>query len=239
MYNRNKSSIVKRVLFSALVIGALALPPMTYAAEINFDQFGVNPVGTLTFDGTKVTGVGFNVNSLAGFNTPFNPGATLNCLSCILSFETGALSAGTPPGGPYTFAAGGTFVLVGDIPPAAGAPPHPGNGAVVVLASGTFTEASLSIIGSNTFVFGGVGDDTKDKLLVEYFMGIGSNTPTLIWEGSTTALGGTGIIDPVTGVFTSTNILLSDFANVVPEPGTMLLMLFGLGSLAIRRRSRS
>ena len=51
-----------------------------------------------------------------------------------------------------------------------------------MLASGTFTEASLSIIGSNTFIFGGVGDDTKDKLLVEYFMGIGSNTPTLIWE---------------------------------------------------------
>lgn len=239
-----KSPLFMRVLLSALAAAFLAVTPQAKAAAtLDFDQSAIPVNGTIIFDGGgvgagTVTGSGIRFNLLTGFDTPFNDTAPLPCDGCLLSFTTGTLTS--VAGGTYSFGPGGTVLMIGTIAPAAGVPPHGGTFGPIV-TSGSFSFATLSITGT-TFTFSGQGTDAKDTETVEYYFGPGSNVPPLDFTYSTTELGGTGVFG-AGGSFTCADpvgtpsgcLTLADFSNTIPEPGTMLLMLLGLGGLAIRR----
>jgi hypothetical protein len=64
----------------------------------------------------------------------------------------------------------------------------------------------------------------------------------LIFNGSTTELGGTGAFSAapvcldVVDCFSSTGLELADFNNEIPESGTGFLLFLGVSALMARRR---
>jgi hypothetical protein len=195
--------------------------------------------------------------SITGNDTPLNAGVSVVCTACLLNFETGTIF-GAPLGPLYTFNGGGFFALEGSV----GAVPTAGP----VLLDGFFRNSParpLSISVSNgTFV--GFGNDIKDEDLAAFF-GLGpaftyTNTTiyadTIVFNPAVATAFDlfdldarcpgldcpyTDNVDVVTigpgGFLMSVNT--GDITNVpAPEPGSALLLLLGLGSLAAYRRRR-
>jgi hypothetical protein len=252
---RNKAFFV-RVLFSALAAAILSFAPPTDAAVIDFDQAKIPVSGTLSFDGGgigvgTVTASAIAFDRIIGHNTPFNNESSLDCTTCTLSFTTGTLASESVVVVPlvgtlgfYVFGPGGSVSLDGEVEAdAGGVPPHPGTTGNIV--SGEFMSALLTVnLTTGGFNFSSINGitDTKDTALVEYYLGLGSNDPVLIFNGSTTELGGTGAFGAapvcldVVDCFSSTGLELADFNNEIPESGTGFLLFLGVSALMARRR---
>jgi hypothetical protein len=243
---RKSPRSAKAVLSALAAIAVAGVQPVS-AAIINFDQNVIPVQGTISFDGGgiglgTVTASGIMFDRILSSDTPLNDGSPLICVGCTLTFTTGVLSQITPVAGgtQYTFGAGGSVTLTGQILAAPGVPAaYPGTiGDILVTGTGIFSFARLTINDDGTFFFAGRGTDEKITPLVEYY--IGPNDPPLQFTHSNTELGGTGLVG-AGGSFTCADpgaggcLTLADFSNTVPEPATTLLVLLGLGGLVVRR----
>ena len=217
---------------AAVAVLALAASP-ALAATITFDQLVDS--GTLTYNGTggPLVGTGITFQTISpslADPPPFNAGTDLVCGGCTLTFSTGANVTEGP--GVWTWASGGTFTLTGTIP---------GIGIVVpsVILSGTFTENPSATLVAGTLIFGGGGIDFKAPELVMFYFGLIAPPPpdNMIFMFSNTEITAT----PTVGGNGSLSALVTeaDITNRLPEPGSALLLLLGLGSLAAYRRRRS
>jgi hypothetical protein len=192
------------------------------AMNLSFDQ--LLDGGTLSYDGIGGALIGRDINFdvVIGNGTPSNAGVSLTITDGSLNFSTGSNLTEGPI---YTWAAGGSFILTGNIAAQSGFAGTSG-----VLVAGSFTGIPL---GSGSFSFLGDGIDEKNSDLIDFY-GLGAfpgfefaNT-----EISTAAFDdfGDGFLADVTE---------ADIVNTpVPEPASMLLTglgLFGMG-FYLRRR---
>jgi hypothetical protein len=198
---------------------------------ISFDQF-LAAGGTISYDGTGGSLIGADIpfDLIRGIGTPFNSPSASGCAGCFLNFTTGA---NTAEGALYEWAGApmGSFEVHGVVA---------AMGILVdsVLLTGTIEFARLDT-GELTLRLGGA--DFKHPNIVDFFYGPGPdpmfsyvNTEILLgginFEGGCQACGDGGFSADVTN---------ADIDNIVPEPGSSLLILLGLGSLAAYRRRRS
>jgi PEP-CTERM motif len=217
------------------VIGAVGIMAgaQTEGATIVFDQL-LNS-GTISYDGTiggVLVGTDIVFESINGNGTDNDQ--TIDCNGCVLNFTTGAVTS--VAGGEYTFAAGGTFTVVGGS--ILGGIP-----AGTTLLTGTWTTPiSVDITQGmiDSMILTGSGEDQKHADLLDIFF----NNPPPNWEfvDSTIQITNnqTGIVVGPGTAFNS-NLAIggnADLVNssVIPEPGSALLLLLGLGSLAAYRR---
>jgi hypothetical protein len=205
----------------------------TEGATIVFDQ--LNNSGTISYDGTAggvLVGTDIVFESIQGVGTDND--VTIDCTGCVLNFTTGAIIS--VAGGEYEFAPGGTFTVVGSSV-LAGIP------AGSVLLSGVWTGNISVDIDQGTLdslILTGEGLDSKHEDLLDFFF----NDPPGHWAyvDSTIQITNdpTGIVVGPGTAFTA-DISVGGNADLVnssfvPEPGSALLLLLGLGSLAAYRR---
>ncbi len=175
-----------------LLSGVVATSAMTmgwaHAAPLfNYDQGqGLNPGGTVVFDGTRLVGanIGFDLMNASGtasdgvFHCSDAGGSvSLGRSRCLLSFTTGDLVSVTPTGpntNIYIFGPGGSITLTGYLSTATPGNTAPVIGTTPLVVSGSFDSYSLSLrappsgIGG-TGVGAGLGVDIKDPMMLEYF----------------------------------------------------------------------
>jgi hypothetical protein len=213
--------VVVTLLLALLPSVALALP------GISFDTTPGGAGGSITYDGAggPAVGTGIKFVNIEGVESPLNAGVVLSCVDCFLNFTTGANLVEGPP--LYTWAGGGSFTLVGDVP-ALGLDD-------AVLLSGSFTATPNLpglAAGGNSGLFLALGTDTKNAVLAGFY-GFGSAG----WAFANTEIAlGTFTAD-ATGAFTAVPNQ-ADLINAVPESATLLLLgtgLLGVGWL--RRRA--
>lgn len=216
----------------AAVLALVASPAL--AATITFDQ--AVDSGTLSYDGAGGalvgTGIGFSsITPSAADPPPFNALTILGCGGCLLSFTTGANVTEGPA--VWTFAPGGSFTVTGTIPAL---------GIVVptVILSGSFAGDAPTVLSAlGTLIFAGAGIDFKAPELVAFYFGIVAPPPpnNQIFMFSNTEITAVPTFDGIGG-FTAL-VTEADISNRLPEPGSALLLLLGLGSLVAYRRRRS
>ncbi len=215
---------------------------------ITFDDGGAG-VGVISFDGGAVnpayTSTPILITNISGNSeTPFNPLGSVTCQGCILEFQTG--STATQVAQEYQWFGGGSFfritgavqaLCIGFIDGDADGFCETPTGVPETLLVGTMDEAHFELLGQQWF-FSGVGPDEKHPNIVDYFFGV----PFLPFSYGNTEIAAAGDV-----TFTSTpgpnafdaDIDQADVSNQqvsVPEPGSALLLLLGLGSLAAYRR---
>jgi len=196
---------------------------------IGFDDGAGTQDGTMTWAGglAPLVGSGIDFYTIDGTGTPLNsgPGFALDCLSCVLEFETGAY---TGAGG--VFEDGGYFTVTGT----AYDPIAAANVAVGTLLDGYFddflADPTFTGLGGSTGIFIGLGLDTKHDGLLDYFgMDLATN---FVYANTEIALASCG-----SGSCIVTNADIDNLARV-PEPGTLVLMALGLcGVVAARKRA--
>jgi hypothetical protein len=236
-----------------LLSGVVATSAMTmgwaHAAPLfNYDQGqGLNPGGTVVFDGTRLVGanIGFDLMNASGttsdgvFHCSDAGGSvSLGRSRCLLSFTTGDLVSVTPTGpntNIYIFGPGGSITLSGYLSTATPGNTAPVIGTTPLVVSGSFDSYSVSLqappsgIGG-TGVGAGLGVDIKDPMMLEYF-GVAADklfrfTTSQLAIGSCTA----------TPAGFSCNVNNADFQNTVTEPGTLMLLGLGLLGIGLLRR---
>lgn len=215
-----------------LLTFALAILPTLAGAfpAIVFDTLPGGAGGTLTYDGAggPAIGTGIVFVDLAGVGTPANDGVVLDCVTCVLSFTTGANLVEGPP--LYTWAGGGTISLIGDVP-ALGLDD-------AVLFTGTFTGTANTpglAAGADSGFFLGIGLDTKDPTLAAFY---GLSPENWTFANTEIALL-TLTVNPDTGAFSAIPNQADLVNTQVPEPATLwLLASGGIGLAAIGRRAR-
>ena len=242
----HKTPGTKGALAALLSAGLLAAIPAE-SARIDFDNGGLaqNPGASLTYDGIggPLVGTMIDFNSIQGVDTPLNAGINLTCVGCQLEFTTGANISENTGSGLWSFAAGGTFVLTGAVAPTGLGTGFAGLPANTVIISGTFTgdppNIAIGDVGGNAvFAFTGFGTDFKHPDIVAFYYGIPtSTTPAPEFQYRNTEITGVGTVDGNLGF--DFHVDNADIRNAMPEPGSALLLLFGLGSLAAYRRRRS
>ena len=221
-------------LFCAAKVGAGPI--------ISFDQTGsppvTNPPATISYDGTGGPLIGSNIffDTLRGVDTPLTSGATSGCVGCLLNFTTGG---NVSEGGTYEWAGApmGSFTLMGTLPflpPPFDVPAPP-----TVLLTGSISVARLD---TGLLTLGLRGVDFKHPNIVDFYFGPGPD-PLFSYINTQIIIGGIDfddVLDPG-GADGGFNALVTnaDIDNVVPEPGSALLLLLGLGSLAAYRRRQS
>jgi hypothetical protein len=215
----------------AAVLAVVATPAL--AATITFDQLA--DTGTLAHAvGGPLVGsdIAFTTIASSGADpTPFNSGVTLVCNMCTLSFTTGAVITEGPI--LWTFASGGSFVLTGGIPALGIA-----DGSTIL--SGSFTGLSVALATAGGMTFSGGGIDFKAPELALFYWGVVAPPPpnNQIFMYADTEITAVPTSTTPGGGFTA-NVTEGDLTNRLPEPGSALLLLLGLGSLAAYRRRKS
>jgi hypothetical protein len=191
---------------------------------LNFDQ--VVDSGTVAHvAGGVVTGTGIGFETVTISGAPMNNGLWV-CTACVLNFTSGALvTEGSPDNGDnWAWGAGGSFTVTGAILGL-------GINAPVTLLSGQFAgpDTIAFNFGSQLQITGFGIDEKHPDLLAA----MGTNNPDFIFADNSISVGATIEAD---GSF-SGNVTNADLTNTaVPIPGTSLLMLLGLGGVALARR---
>lgn len=218
---------MKSRIFTLLAVAALlAFFGATASASpvLVFDQ--VVDSGTVNHvAGGVVTGTGIGFETLTISGAPMNNGLWI-CTACELNFTSGPLvTEGSPSNGDnWAWGPGGTFTVTGTVLGL-------NINAPVTLLSGQFA-------GPNTIAFNfgsqvqitGFGLDEKHPDLLA---AMGVNNPDFIFADNSISVQATIEDD---GSF-SGNITNADLTNTeVPIPGTSLLLLLGLGGVALTRR---
>src|SRR5262245_22232626 len=121
---RLSSTLKVPTLMFALATGVwlfgLSLAPSVMAMSLNFNVTAPSS-GTVSYAGSGgvLTGTTIEVDSVVGLSTPANSNVTSSCVSCVLNFTTGALSAAGGPGGSnsgwWSFGTGGTITITGGV----------------------------------------------------------------------------------------------------------------------------
>jgi hypothetical protein len=211
-----------------LMFGSANATPM-----LDFFIDGAQTDDAISYAGSSspLVGINLKVVSVKGVDTPKNANVPFP-VDGLLNFTTGA-STGlwTWEGVPSS-----SISLSGSVPDISGAGPN--------LLSGTFGTATVAYIGG-AFPFhisGASFYDLKDSTLLTFF-GLPTNAP----DGSRQYYSGNFNISfdaPFTttgAAFTSDNVVSGNLRNVVPEPGTLLLLgtaMTGLGLVGFRRKFR-
>lgn len=196
--------------------------------------------GSISFAGGTAPLIGSNieVDSLVGLDTPANASVPIDCIGCILSFETGgltgfssSLSSGVDQ---WTFGSGGEISIFGALD-------LDGDGNVDLdsrtLLSGTFGLAEVIKVSDGVLRFTvavGSFSDTKDSDVLAFF-GLPNaeflGGMNISFDLQASAFGG----DP----FASSQVLSGNIANtLVPLPGTLPLLGGALGLFAMLKRRR-
>ena len=214
------------VTFRLVALLGLALAFSAASASagpmINFD--GTTDGGTLEYD--VLDGPLEGIDIIVDFLQVSGVGGGLDlnyaCQSCLLNFVTGNGTESAPS--IYTFGAGGSIVITGGVSAM-------GINNPTVLLSGFFTSIppNVAVAGGGVGAFFGFGLDEKHPLILE-FLGIDAD----IFRFSGTAIQASVVVED-DGRFVGT-VTESDVTNSVPIPGTTLLVMLGLGGLALRRR---
>jgi hypothetical protein len=207
---------------AAMLSLSVSAGPMT----IGFDDGAGIQDGTVSWGGgfAPLVGAGIDFYTIDGTGTPLNSGllGALDCVGCVLSFETGAYS-----GSGGLFDAGGFFTVTGQA--------FDGGNLIATgtLLDGIFTDTVsgplFAGLGDTSGIFLGFGTDTKHQGLVDYF-GLTSNT--FAFANTEIAL---GTCSNNSCVVTNADI---DNLNTVPIAGTWALMPLGLFGMALSRRRK-
>jgi hypothetical protein len=226
-------------IVAALAISVLCAPKAEAIAIVSFDQSNPIAGGAISYDGTGGSLIGSNIpfDRLGGLGTPLNSGATSLCVGCLLNFTTGANISEGPGVYEWGGAPLGSFTLTGSLPflPA----PGPIGPPAEVLLTGTISAARLD---TGLLILGLRGIDFKHPKIVDFYFGPGPD-PIFSYINTQIIIGGIDfddVTDPggADGGFNAA-VTNADIDNVIPEPGSALLLLLGLGSLAAYRRRRN
>lgn len=194
-------------LVSTLMLAFAAATVRAQNPTLNFEIISPT-IGTISYAGgsTPLVGAGIDVDTIVGLSTPLNPGVTRTCVSCTLSFTTGALSSTTATD--WIFGTGGTMTVVGgvdldndgmsspgDIPPG------------TTLLSGPFSGTSLASVVAGSFRLAtGTIADHKTQQLLDYF-----GLPDVTFIGSLNLSFESTATPP--GAFTSTAVFSGNVSN--------------------------
>jgi hypothetical protein len=149
--------------------------PMSAGADpiLKFDD-PVMPGGTVSYAGTGGPALGQDIlfQSILGLDTPANTGVTLDCVGCLLNFQTGNNTVeGALGGAPWQFAGGGQITIVGSIPTL-------GIGPGTTLLSGSFSGVGVELVSSVTFgTFSGAASTRSTR----------SSRPSTAWLNSSSS----------------------------------------------------
>lgn len=214
---------LRMLVLAAVVLFLVPMAVVPAHADTVIDFGSLVPGGTVSYAGgtNPLVGVGLNITSVVGIMTPSNPGS-FPVSGGLLSFTTGNFSSFNPVTG-YTFNGGGTISITGGVA-AAGIAPG------TLLVSGSFLSAVVSPLGAIQ-IFLSSGPDTKNAQLLSFF-GLAPSTP-FNFSGSIFLNG-----PPGGGGAFSQGAFSVDIANVVTEPGTLVLLGAGLMALAAVLRHR-
>ena len=221
--------MVRRWAIWMLTLAVLAAPAAAWA--VSSLTFFWNPLlgpngGTLSYDGsTSLVGTDIKIATVFGLGTPAESGTTLFCDPvCDLDFTTGANIL--EPGVSYTWAAGGTFTITGNLETGANVPVASG-----VLLTGAFTGPVTGLGGGSGILVTGFGVDTKLPALLAFY-GIGNQN----FEFSDVELAA-GFAPAGDGSF-SASVTTAQIVNSATEPGQLFVLGVGLAGVGVLARRR-
>lgn len=208
-----------------------------HSALLDFNLIS-QTTGDISYAGgsNPLVGTGIDVDNVIGLSTPANSGITSDCLSCILSFSSGAFSTSTSNS--WEFNGGGFIKIVGGLDLGSDTSTDIPIGST--LLTGSFNSVSVINVGGGTLKFNILGasfTDTKHVDLLNYYgLPTGTDYDGYINLSFLVTAG----ISPGDS-FTSTSVLSGDIANSpVPIPASVWLFGTGLfGLVAIARRGKT